>query len=123
MTVMPDNDPGPGRAARSGADPVPLKDILANLAREMEIVARKAGAIDEAVGDMIVDGPDAMEAIPVALLQDVDLLRQTADCLYILIDNLGHAQTCDCTVAREVAGHGVYLDRLRRDCLGQAPPD
>jgi hypothetical protein len=123
MTAMPDNDPDPGTAARSVADAVPLKDVLINLSREMETVARKAGAIDEAVGDMIVDGSEAMEAIPVALLQDVDLLRQTADCLHILIDNLAHAQSCDCTVPRAAAGRGVYLDRLQRDCLGEVSQD
>ena len=97
---------------------IALGDILANTARELEALASKTSAIDEMVGDMLVTGSGATSPPPVALLQDVDLLRQSVDCLHILLHNLSQGQACACVVSRDAAANGVYLERVRKACLG-----
>ena len=92
-----------------------LGHVLANAAREMEAMAAKASMIDEAVGDLLVDYNGGR--LPVALLQDVDLLRQSVDCIQILIGNLSRQELGDCLVCPELAGEGVYLEAIRKGCL------
>jgi len=94
---------------------VQLGRVLANAAREVEVMAVKASKIDEAIGDMLVNcsafGPQ------ITLLQEVDMLRQSVDCIQILIDNLSRQELGDCQICPEQVGEGVYLEAIRRGCL------
>ena len=94
---------------------VSLKLVLANTAQELERLAAKASGIDEVVGDMLVAGKGARPSV--ALLQDVDLLRQSVDCMQILIENLAREQICDCQVPADGAMQGIYLESIRKACV------
>lgn len=96
---------------------LPLGQVLANTARELEVLASRAGGIDEAVGDMLASGEGARP--PVALLQDVDMLRQAVDCVQILISNLARQELGPCEVCPVQAGEGIYLETIRSGCLGR----
>ena len=102
-------------------DTVALAKVLANTAREMQALAASAGAIDAAMGDLIAAAatPSAGAARPCpVVLQDVDRLRQTAECLYILLANLARHQVGGGHVSARLAGERVYLEGVRRGCLG-----
>lgn len=93
-----------------------LQVALENVSHELGILARKALAIDEAMGDAI-SGEDALEALPLELTQDVDLMRQSADCLHILLDNLatitGASPQPPAQVSVSAVTRGVYLSAIR----------
>jgi hypothetical protein len=93
-----------------------LSSVLENVARELEILARKAHQIDEAMGDAICAG-DSVDSLPLALTQDVDLMRQSADCLHILLSNLARITTQIDTLATDLdttsMTQGVYLSGMR----------
>jgi len=93
-----------------------MHSVLENGAHEVSILARKAYAIDEAMGDAIC-AVDAMEALPLELTQDVDLMRQSADCVNILLNNLAKI-TSDAPQPPEFLDadaltKGVYLSSIR----------
>lgn len=90
--------------------------VLENVAHEVSILANKAHAIDEAMGDAIC-AVDALEALPLELTQDVDLMRQSADCVNILLCNLAKI-TADAPqppeyLDAEALTKGVYLSSIR----------
>ena len=95
---------------------IALHCVLENMAREVDILAQKAFAIDEAIGDAICTA-DALEALPLELTQDVDLMRQSAECVTILLKNLATmtvdgpypADRLDAAALTE----GVYLSAIR----------
>lgn len=97
---------------------------LENVAHEVDILARKALAIDEAMGEAI-SATDAVEALPLELTQDVDLMRQSADCVHILINNLASitakAGRAPDFVEAAAVTKGVYLSAIR-DRVAAAPP-
>ena len=95
---------------------IALHRVLENMAREVGILAQKAYAIDEAMGDAICTA-DALEALPLELTQDVDLMRQSADCVNILLSNLatmtaGASHPSDLLDAATLT-KGVYLSAIR----------
>ncbi len=100
----------------SSGEQLLLRDVLANAARELETLATKASGIDEAVGDMLVHAGGETR-LPVALLQDVDVLRQSLDCMQILIGNLANHGSCDCGIPNSDAARGVYLAAIKKRCL------
>ncbi|MEL7011785.1 MAG: hypothetical protein AAFO72_00750 [Pseudomonadota bacterium] len=99
------------------ADPtIALHRVLENMAREVGILAQKAYAIDEAMGDAIC-ATNALEALPLELTQDVDLMRQSADCVTILLRNLA-TMTADGAHLEDrldaaALTKGVYLSAIR----------
>lgn len=96
---------------------ITLSAVLANVAAELEQLALKASEIDDAVGDVLASRSDEGGGIPVVLLQDVDLLRQTLDCLQILVSNISQQQDCEGSVCSSVVAEGVYLGAVRQRCL------
>lgn len=99
--------------------PIPMRTVLHNTSTEVERLARIATVLDEVVGDLIAE-TDPAQRDRLALLQDVDLLRQSLDCLGVLMRNLADCPDQTGTVLPEKAGTGVYLHDLRMACL--APP-
>ncbi len=89
---------------------------LENMSQELDTLTRKAVALDEAMGDAVASH-DATQAFPVALMQDVDLVRQSADCLRIIMRNLikitETAPRPPDTLDRAAVVDGVYLSALR----------
>ncbi len=102
-----------------------LHEALENVAREVDILARKAHQIDEAMGDAICAG-DTADALPLALTQDVDLMRQSADCLHILLNNLAEiaagSNDARVQVEAEDVTQGVYLTAIRTRVGGAPAP-
>ncbi|MEQ9258176.1 MAG: hypothetical protein RIG84_03665 [Roseovarius sp.] len=98
---------------------IDLSVVLTNTAAELEHLAMKASEIDEAVGDMLVSGGQGMAGLPMVLLQDVDLLRQTVDCLQILMNNIARQGACACGVSSSAVAEGIYLEAVRKRCLGR----
>lgn len=92
-----------------------LDTILANVADELRAMAVAARSIDEAAGDMVARGP--ADAAPAAVLQEVDRVRQSLDCLHILMENLARAGCGRGAVAVADAADGVYLEAIRKRCL------
>lgn len=99
--------------------PIPMQTVLQNTATEVERLTRIATVLDEVVGDLIAEAEPAQRD-RFAVLQDVDLLRQSLDCLAVLMRNLARCPDQTGTVLPEKAGSGVYLHDLRMACL--APP-
>lgn len=93
---------------------IPLASVLSNTAQLLEVLSDKATEIDEAVGDWLVSGDGTRP--PLALLQDVDLLRQSVDCLRILTANLARQGLADCTISVPEAVDGIYLESIRSGC-------
>lgn len=95
---------------------IPMKTVLANTAQEIERLARVANAVDETVADLVA-APGPATPDQVERLQSVDLLRQSLECLGVLMRNLAEAESGETTVAPETAGHGLFLRDLRDACL------
>lgn len=101
----------------TGADKtISFNAALENVSQELDALTQKAVALDEAIGAAIA-APDASSAFPVTLMQDVDLVRQSADCLRIVMRNLVEItetgpQPPDVLQAAAVID-GVYLAALR----------
>ncbi|KZY38701.1 hypothetical protein A3731_39885 [Roseovarius sp. HI0049] len=93
---------------------IPLASVLSNTAQLLEVLSAKAAEIDEAVGDWLVSGDGTRP--PLALLQDVDLMRQSVDCLRILTANLARQDLDDCIVSVPEAVEGIYLESIRSGC-------
>ncbi|MEM7731715.1 MAG: hypothetical protein AAF280_02900 [Pseudomonadota bacterium] len=98
------------------------------MSRELDMLAQRALALDEALGEAI-GSSDAACGLPVALMQDVDLVRQSADCLRIVMGNLvkiaaSAPQPPDLLEASAVVD-GVYLAALsdRVVAVDHATPD
>ena len=95
---------------------IALHLALENVAHEVDILARKALAIDDAMGAAI-SSEDAVELLPLELTQDVDLMRQSTDCVHILLRNLAtitqEAGTPPDFVDAEAVTKGVYLSAIR----------
>lgn len=95
-------------------DRMPLAKVLANTAQLLESLSAKATEIDEAVGDWLVSGDGARP--PLALLQDVDMMRQSVDCLRILTANLSRQDLDGCVISVPDTVNGVYLESIRSGC-------
>jgi len=102
-------------AAGNGGDRIALETVLANIAGELERLTARAQRLDEAVGEMLVAGSGP--APRAALLQDMDLLRQSLDCMQVLMHNLSRETDGGAAVSAAGAARGVYLAALRRACL------
>ncbi|WP_422027195.1 hypothetical protein [Roseovarius sp.] len=98
----------------AGDDRIPLASVLSNTAQLLEVLSDKAAEIDEAVGDWLVSGDGTRP--PLALLQDVDLMRQSVDCLRILTANLARQDLEDCNISVVEAVDGIYLESIRSGC-------
>ena len=101
----------------AGSGPtIALHLALENVAFEVDILARKALAIDEAMGEAI-SATDTLDMLPLELTQDVDLMRQSTDCVHILLRNLAtiteEAGTPPDFVEAEAVTKGVYLSAIR----------
>lgn len=102
---------------------IAFHSALENISLELDTLAKKTHAIDEALGAAIGNA-DAAGALPVTLTQDVDLVRQSADCLRIIMANL--AQSTQATpqppshLDTQAVIAGVYLAALR-DRVSAAP--
>lgn len=93
---------------------IPLAAMLSNTAQLLDVLSAKAAEIDEAVGDWLVSGDGARP--PLVLLQDVDLLRQSVDCLRILAGNLARQDLNDCVISVADVVDGIYLESIRSGC-------
>lgn len=99
-----------------------LQAALENVAVELDIIARKSFEIDEAMGKAI-DGAGTVDEIPLEVTQNVDLVRQSADCMHIVMNNIS-ALTGDTSelpeqVEKEDVIRGVYLGSIRDRMLSK----
>ena len=85
---------------------------LQNLTSELKRISEMANEVDNAVGEMIELGTNS--PVPVALLQKVDLLRQSTNCLERFATNFATQSMCDHKLGVEVLADGIYLDDMRR---------
>ncbi|WP_428925840.1 hypothetical protein [Marinibacterium sp. SX1] len=95
---------------------IPLDVALRNISNELARLSAIAANVDEAMGDVIVKIGDG-DTEHQAALQDVDLLRQSLDCLVVLMGNLADQQDVSTGVLPAHVGEGVYLRDLRDACL------
>ncbi|MEM6587124.1 MAG: hypothetical protein AAF641_01655 [Pseudomonadota bacterium] len=95
---------------------VSLNTTLENMSQELDRLAQKALALDEALGEAI-SAQNTNGALPVTLMQEVDLVRQSADCLRIVMGNLvkitGTKTQPPSFLETEAVIDGVYLSALR----------
>ncbi|MAC76896.1 MAG: hypothetical protein CML66_02400 [Rhodobacteraceae bacterium] len=95
---------------------IPFDATLRNIANELARLSAIAANVDEVMGDVIVK-MGANDQEHVTALQDVDLLRQSLDCLVVLMGNLAEQQDVSLGVHTHEVGEGVYLRDLRDACL------
>lgn len=93
---------------------IQLSAVLSNTAQLLDVLSSKAVEIDEAVGDWLVSGDGARP--PLVLLQDVDLLRQSVDCLRILASNLARQNLDEFSIPVADIVDGIYLESIRSGC-------
>lgn len=97
---------------------IPLDVTLTNISSELARLSSIAAHVDEVMGDVIMRlGPNDQEHLNA--LQDVDLLRQSLDCLVVLMKNISEQQDVSTGVLPEDVGEGVYLRDLREACLSE----
>lgn len=97
---------------------IPLDVTLNNIATELARLSAIASQFDEVMGDAVMKlGPSGHEHMNA--LQDVDLLRQSLDCLVVLMKNIAEQQDVSSGVLPENVGEGVYLRDLREACLSE----
>lgn len=97
---------------------IPLDVALTNISSELARLSGIAAHVDETMGDVIVRlGPDDQEHLHA--LQDVDLLRQSLDCLVVLMKNISEQEEISNGILTEDVGEGVYLRDLREACLSE----
>lgn len=95
---------------------IPLDITLRNISNELARLSAIAANVDDVMGDVITKiGPN--DAAHQSTLQDVDLLRQSLECLVVLLGNLADQQDVSMGVHAGNAGEGVYLRDLRDACL------
>ena len=108
---------------KAASENIAVNRVLVNVAREVDILARKAHQIDEAMGDAICAAA-ALEALPLELTQDVDLMRQSADCVHIMLSNLaeiaGQGDEMPDEVDTLALTKGVYLSAIRERVIARA---
>lgn len=102
---------------QQAGDRIDLTRVLANAARELEAMHARADRLDEAVGDLLVTAGGAGAKPDAALLQDMDLLRQSLDCMHVLMRNLAREAAGASMVSRNSLADGVYLEAFRKECL------
>ncbi|MGR3802775.1 hypothetical protein [Marinibacterium profundimaris] len=91
---------------------IPLDVTLRNISNELARLSAIAANVDEVMGDLVTKlPPDDMSHQ--AAMQDVDLLRQSLDCLMVLLSNVAEQQDVSSGVLAPDAGQGVYLRDLR----------
>lgn len=95
---------------------VPLNGILENTGRELARLARMAGGIDDHIGELLLH-PELAAMLSREILQDVDNLRQSVDCLHRLVTNLAARGPADASICAGAAVEGVYLESIRTACL------
>ncbi len=97
---------------------IPLDVALTNIAAELTRLSGIASHADEIMGDVIVRlGPNDQEHLHA--LQDVDLLRQSLDCLVVLMKNISEQEEVSNAILPDDVGEGVYLRDLREACLSE----
>ncbi|KMW60663.1 hypothetical protein AIOL_000827 [Candidatus Rhodobacter oscarellae] len=99
-------------AAQDGPTEVGISDVLGSTADELRELTRLASDIDEAVGDWILSKEATRPSV--ALLQNVDLLRQKLDCFEVVVRNLSHQQLAETKLNSEDLIAGVYLESVRQ---------
>lgn len=95
---------------------IPLNIMLRNMSNEIARLSAIAANVDHVMGD-VVKSMQFNDAEHQSALQDVDLLRQSLDCLAVLLSNTADQQDVVKGVLSDVAGEGVYLRDLRDACL------
>lgn len=96
-----------------------LKSALINAAREIERMADLARNIDEAVGSVSVSGGEF--PLPQAItLQQVDLLRQSLECMTQFIGQIADQADDAHLVCVETAVQGIPLKDLAASLRGHA---
>lgn len=95
-------------------DDISVDAVLRNSAAELHDLKRIAEEVDDAVGAWLTEG--APKKPPVAVLQRVDLLRQSIDCFATLFRNLAQLDIPAQTVPITALSAGVYLESVRAVC-------
>lgn len=95
---------------------IPLDVTLRNISNELARLSAIAANVDDVLGSAIGNSVGASNDHSTAL-QDVDLLRQSLDCLVVLVGNIANQDDIGAGVISREVGEGVYLRDLRDACL------
>ena len=97
-------------------DKIVLGELVANMAGELARLSTTAGRLDEEIGHGMESGPGRRPSTE--LIQEVDLLRQSIECIATLTGNLAQQPLPQVAVSSAEVAAGVYLGDLRDACLG-----
>lgn len=98
---------------------MPLKSVLFNAAREIERLSELAREIDEAVGTVSLGG--AQIPLPQAqTLQQVDLLRQSLECMTEFIGQVASQSQEEARICADAAVRNIPLRDLARNLVAGA---
>lgn len=100
----------------SSQDMISLISILENAGNELGRLTSMAEAIDDHVGDLLSD-PNFSGGVSFTLLQDVDRLRQSIDCMRNLVFNIAGSGFTDKEVSVAAMSKNIYLQSMRSSCL------
>ena len=98
-------------------DQIAVADLVRNLATGLEQMSALATDIDNTIGDWLASGGAGGGAPNAEVLQNVDLLRQSAGCFERLMRNLAEEDIGPARISSERITEGVYLERVRRLCV------
>jgi len=100
----------------------PFISVLASMATEFDKLAGLAGEIDLAVGHLAVSGP-GLESNACATLQQIDLLRQSLECITEYVKKLTEQVDADLHVNPADAAKGLTLHDLARNLACSEPSE
>jgi len=97
-------------------DKISLGDLVKNTTRATRKLEQMAQELDDGLGDWIAAGQPGQ--VPSKLVQTVDIARQTAECLVIVLTNLHNSKMPDHDIPIADLTSGVFLETVRNDCVG-----
>lgn len=94
----------------------PFISVLANLATECDKLAGLAGEIDLALGQLALSEP-GLDRNTRATLQQIDLLRQSLECISNYVEKLAKQVDTDLQVNPAAAAKELFLHDLARNLI------
>lgn len=90
---------------------IAIKKVVENSRAELVKLAHLTGALDEKFGDWLNENSDVKP--PMQILQDVDLVRQKAECFAQFFENLSAKVDGLETISKKDISHGIFLGALQ----------
>lgn len=98
----------------------PFVFVLTNMATECDKLARLAGEIDAALGHLALS-ERGLDRSTCATLQQIDLLRQSLECISTYIEKLAEQFDADLQVNPAAAAKGLFLGNLAQNLISAGP--